>query len=201
MVLCGIIKQVSIKKLNLKRITRRDRWHCTIKEAAKKANVSKPTIYHWIDERGLKAFRYKKGMTLINLKSLKKVMKMMEEKNQGGRPESFTPKKIEMLRHAFAIGCTDEEACAYADVPTSTLYFYQKRHPEFKEEKERLKKKPILKAKNTVVKELDDLSNAQWYLERKSDFAKKSHTDITSKGESINLVWGEHDQEEQKNNT
>lgn len=83
------------------------------------------------------------------------------------RPTIMTPEILVLLRQAFAIGCSDEEACAYAKIGTSTFYEYQKRHPEFQEEKEELKKQPILKAKNTIVQSLNDPKNAQWYLERK----------------------------------
>lgn len=92
------------------------------------------------------------------------------------RPTKMTPEIIERLRHAFAIGATDEEACAYARIGTSTLYDYQNKHPEFTEEKEDLKKDPILKAKHTVVKALGRSKDAQWYLERKlkNEFSQRS---------------------------
>lgn len=83
------------------------------------------------------------------------------------RPSVMTTNILERLRQAFAIGCSDEEAVAYAKIGISTLYDYQREHPEFSEEKEELKKAPILKAKNVVVKSLDDVNNAKWYLERK----------------------------------
>ena len=88
-----------------------------------------------------------------------------------GRPKVTTPKIIEKLTHAFAIGATDEEACSYADISPATLYNYQIEHPEFLEEKDRLKLKPILKAKNNIILALEDkekgLDTAKWYLERK----------------------------------
>jgi type IV pilus biogenesis protein CpaD/CtpE len=84
-----------------------------------------------------------------------------------GRPEVIQQEILLLLKQAFAIGCSDEEACAYAKIPTSTFYDYQKRHPEFSEEKDRLKQEPILKAKHTIVKSLTDVKDAQWYLERK----------------------------------
>jgi len=72
-----------------------------------------------------------------------------------GRPTVMTTEIIERLRHAFAIGATDEEACSYANIGTTTLYDYQKLNPEFAEEKESLKKKPILKAKNNVIQAME----------------------------------------------
>ncbi len=84
-----------------------------------------------------------------------------------GRPNIITPEIIAKLEEVFAIGGTDEEACFYADIGKSTLYNYQQEHPEFVERKEALKERPILKARQTIVKSLDEADNAKWYLERK----------------------------------
>ena len=98
-----------------------------------------------------------------------------------GRPEVIQQEILLLLKQAFAIGCSDEEACAYAKIPTSTFYDYQKRHPEFSEEKERLKQEPILKAKHTIVKSLDQDKNAQWYLERKLKNEFSLRSELTGK--------------------
>ncbi len=92
------------------------------------------------------------------------------------RPTKITPEILERLRHAFAIGCTDEEASAYADIATSTLYEYLKKNQEFSEERNDLKKKPVLKAKETIVRGLNKPNIAQWYLERKlkDEFSQRS---------------------------
>lgn len=99
----------------------------------------------------------------------------------------MTPEILERLRQAFAIGCTDEEACAYAKISTSTLYEYQKDNHEFVEEKERLKKEPILKAKHTVVQSLNDVKDAQWYLERKSRDEFSPRQEVKSDSTNTNL--------------
>lgn len=71
---------------------------------------------------------------------------------------------------------TDEEACFYADIAEATLYNYQNRHPEFVERKKRLKKRPILEARQAIIKAINDPINARWYLERKckKEFAERS---------------------------
>lgn len=79
----------------------------------------------------------------------------------------MTEATVKKLEEVFAIGGTDEEACFYADISKQTLYDYQKLKPEFIDRKEALKAKPILKARQTIVRGLDDAKNAQWYLERK----------------------------------
>lgn len=84
-----------------------------------------------------------------------------------GRPTVMTEDVLHKLEEAFALGCTDLEACLYADISKTVLYNYQKEHPEFVERKEELKEKPVLKARTTVVKSLDDPNHAFKYLERK----------------------------------
>lgn len=93
-----------------------------------------------------------------------------------GRPTVMTPDVLHKLEEAFAIGCSDSEACSYADIAMSTLYSYQEKNPSFSERKEQLKEKPILKAKNTIVKALNEPEHAKWYLERKkkNEFAQRS---------------------------
>lgn len=88
-------------------------------------------------------------------------------KKSAGRPTVMTEATVKKLEEVFAIGGTDEEACFYADISKQTLYDYQKLKPEFIDRKEALKAKPILKARQTIVRGLDDSKNAQWYLERK----------------------------------
>lgn len=98
-----------------------------------------------------------------------------------GRPEIIEGPILQKLIDAFSLGCTDEEACIYVDINMSTLYNYQERHPEFVERKKLLKQRPFLKARNTVVKSLDDPDHAEWYLERKGrdEFGVKAKIDYT----------------------
>lgn len=94
---------------------------------------------------------------------------MSTGKNKRGRPNAVTPKKLALLLHAFDIGSTDEEACASAQISTSTLYNYQTDNPDFLEEKETRKLKPVLLAREIIFNALSsgDVAIAKWYLERK----------------------------------
>jgi len=75
---------------------------------------------------------------------------------------------LQKLNEAFAFGCTDEEACYYAQIGKSTLYNYQKEHPEFLEQKEALKQRPILLARQEVINGLKGNPElALKFLERK----------------------------------
>lgn len=93
-----------------------------------------------------------------------------------GRPTIMTPETVKRLEDAFALGCTDEEACLYADIGTSTLYNFQNSCPDFVERKNELKQRPFLKARQTILKNLDNPEMAKWYMERKkkNEFAQRT---------------------------
>ena len=94
---------------------------------------------------------------------------------------------LSKLEEAFAQGCTDEEACIYADISLSALYRYEEEHLEFRERKQLLKQKPILLARTEVVKGIEgDKEFALKFLERrkKSEFAPHS-TSIVDDGKGI----------------
>lgn len=84
-----------------------------------------------------------------------------------GRPTVMTPEVLAKLEEVFALGGSDEEACFYADISTSSLYKYQQEYPDFTERKERLKETPVLKARRTVINSLDKPEHAFKFLERK----------------------------------
>ena len=91
-----------------------------------------------------------------------------------GRDQKEVLRKLE---EAFAIGCTNREACLYADITEIMYYNYIKARPELTERFTILKEKPILKARSTVVKGLDQPEHAKWYLSRKSpEFREKSES-------------------------
>lgn len=90
------------------------------------------------------------------------------------RPTVMTELVLDKLRQAFLIGATNAEAAGYAGISVKTLYNYIENQPDFLQQIEAWKNEPILKAKTTVVRSLDEAKNAQWYLERKAaDFKPK----------------------------
>lgn len=104
------------------------------------------------------------------------------------RPTVMTPEVIAKLEEAFAWGCSDVEACLWADIATKTLYVYQEKNPEFTQRKAELKETPILLARKSVVTKLkNDPRLSMDYLSRKKkeEFSTKSETDITSGGEKL----------------
>lgn len=84
-----------------------------------------------------------------------------------GKPTVMTTETLAKLRQAFLMGCCDREACLYAEIGLQTLYDYQKRNPEYSEQKRAFKTHPILKARKTVFDNLGEVKTAQWYLEKK----------------------------------
>lgn len=84
-----------------------------------------------------------------------------------GRPSKMTSEVVGKLEEAFAIGASINEACMYADINKSTYFDWIKKNPHFSNRVEALQLKPTLKARQTVVKALDDPVMALKYLERK----------------------------------
>ncbi len=114
-----------------------------------------------------------------NIKKARKKRSKASYKNVGrkmfdGKSEE---KVVTQLESAFTIGCTDMEACAYADISKQALYRYEEKHIEFRERKHILKENPAMIARKTIVANLDsNVDTAFKYLERKkkAEFAPHS---------------------------
>ena len=115
----------------------------------------------------------------------------MDTKNPVGRPTVMTPETLAKLEHAFLLGCTDLEACFYADISQDALYDYQRANPEYTKRKEQLKQNPIFLARTSVVDGVQkDADLALKYLERKlkNEFSLKSEIDQNIGGQASNPV-------------
>lgn len=94
----------------------------------------------------------------------------------------FTQATIKKLEEAFALDATVGEACYYADISCATYYIWIEKNPELLEKFNRLREKPVLIARQTVVKALQtDSDIALKYLERKkrNEFATRTETEET----------------------
>ena len=101
----------------------------------------------------------------------------------------FTESTIRKLEEAFAIDASVKEACYYADISTDTYYRWIKEYPELSDKFERLREKPVLKARQTVVKSLDNPDYAFKYLERKKKDEFSLRSELTGKdGKDFNLL-------------
>ena len=112
-----------------------------------------------------------------------------EDKYLGGRPKKINQDILGKLKEAFLIGCTDEEACFYANINPDTMYEFQKTHSWFSEWKDALKDNPTIQARKTLFGSLSVDKNAQWYLERKKKKEFSPRSEITD-GEGNPVVVG-----------
>lgn len=105
------------------------------------------------------------------------------KKNPEGKQKSpkLTEDTIRKLEEAFAIDASVKEACYYADISTDTYYRWIKEFPELSDKLERLREKPVLKARQTVVKSLDNPDYAFKYLERKKKDEFSPRHELTGK--------------------
>jgi len=86
--------------------------------------------------------------------------------------------KVNLLRQAFAMDTTIEEAVFFAGISKQTLYDWYKEEPGLKEKLDELRHSPVLKARQTVIEAIEkDKETAKWYLEKKKkdEFGKESN--------------------------
>jgi len=107
--------------------------------------------------------------------------------NKDGKYTKLTDDTIKRLEEVFSLDASIAEACFYANISTQTYYNWIKDEPAMKERFDALREKPVLKARQTVVKSLDDPDNAFKYLERKrkKEFSLRTEQDITFNGKVI----------------
>lgn len=120
-----------------------------------------------------------------------KKKKAKKKKSNAGRPKKITKLVLKKLEEAFALGCSDVEACFFADISHQTLYNYQKKNPEFIERKEALKKQPIFKARKGVVDSLGKDPTGKFDLEflksTTDDYNPKKKIEVEDKREDETL--------------
>lgn len=84
-----------------------------------------------------------------------------------GRPTVKSDEINRKIEEAAALGSSIDEIAFYAGIHRATLYRWMEEDEELKDRIHELQNKPILKARQTLVKALDQPQHAQWYLERK----------------------------------
>lgn len=119
---------------------------------------------------------------------------IVEVENQrqkiAGRPTVFTKVALSKLKQAFLLGCSDKEACFYADISRPAFYRYSKENLEFRDEKERLKTNLTIIARIAIMKGLSNPRIALRYLEKKlpEEFGLRQKARINAKPEPIPLI-------------
>lgn len=84
-----------------------------------------------------------------------------------GRPTVRNEEVNRKIEEAAAIGASIEEIAMYSGVWPSTIYRWMEEDSELKERIKELQERPIMKARQTIVKALDDPNHAFKYLEKK----------------------------------
>lgn len=108
-----------------------------------------------------------------------------------GRPTKMDALTVKKLEEAFALGCTDLEACLYADISKQTLYNYQDLNPEFIDRKEKLKENPVLLARQSVINGMQEDSKLAFdYLKNKKseEFSTKQKIDADVTVSFLDLI-------------
>jgi len=102
----------------------------------------------------------------------------------------MTSEVVVKLEHAFAIDATVTEACSYADISCDAFYAWLKKNPEFRDRMEQLRDRPILAARQTIVKAAGSTPQyALEYLKRKRRKEFGDSHDVTSGGKPINISF------------
>lgn len=100
----------------------------------------------------------------------------------------MTSDTLAKLQQAYAFGASDLEACAYADVHQATLYRFLKENQDFRDLRDRLKERPTLLARQTVVQAIRTDPNLAFnFLTRKQrrEFSERIETDVTTADQPI----------------
>lgn len=104
-------------------------------------------------------------------------------RSHAGRPTVMTDEVIAKLEQVFAMDGTIQEAIYFAGISKDSYYDFLKLNPEYSERFEALRNKPVLLARQTVVKKLsENYSNAMDYLSRKAKKEFSQRTEVTGAG-------------------
>ncbi|MCC7571572.1 hypothetical protein KO465_09690 [Candidatus Micrarchaeota archaeon] len=104
------------------------------------------------------------------------------------RPTKLNNITVKKLEDAFIVGATVLEACFNANISKQTYYNWIEENPELLDRFELLKQSPILKARQTVVKALEnDPKIAMRFLEKKlkGEFGNKDSEDSRDSKEIV----------------
>ena len=102
-----------------------------------------------------------------------------------GRPTVDTPETRRKIEEAAAIDASVEEIAFYADISRDSFYEIMKKDKAFSDRVEALRNRPIMKARQTIVKSLEDPNYAFKYLEKKRKTEFGNALDITTGGDKL----------------
>lgn len=106
--------------------------------------------------------------------------KASKPKSPAGRKSVFTAEVIRKIEEVAALDGSVEEMAFYAGIHRDTIYKKFKSDPAFFDRIEGLRLRPVLKARQTVVKTLEhSYGNAMDYLSRKRKVEFSPRTELT----------------------
>lgn len=98
-------------------------------------------------------------------------------------PSKLTPEIIVKLEEVAELDGSVAEMASYCDVSRETIYQWLKKDKKLSDRIERLRERPILKARRTINKKMEDsYANAMDYAKRKrkKEFGDSSTVEITT---------------------
>jgi hypothetical protein len=105
-----------------------------------------------------------------------------------GRPTEKTEEVIRKIEEAAAMDCSVEEMASFAGIHRATLYRWIDEDEELKDRISELKLKPFLKARQTIIKSLENPQHAFEYMKRKNKKEFGDNVDVTTGGEALQPV-------------
>ena len=102
--------------------------------------------------------------------------------NEDGKYTKMDDLTVKKLEEAFAIDSSIEEACFYAGITRQTYYNWIDKNEAMKERFDGLRQKPFLKARQTIINNLDSPKYALAYMERKrpDEFGNRANINLTN---------------------
>lgn len=105
--------------------------------------------------------------------------------SNAGRNTKLTEEVRRKIEEAAALDASMEEIAFYAGVHRATLYQWVADDKELHDRIQELRERPILKARQTITKALDDPNHAFKYLERKKRKEFGANVDLTTDGKEL----------------
>lgn len=107
--------------------------------------------------------------------------------NSQGKFTKLTDDVVKKLEEIFLLDGTVEEACFFAGISKQTLYNWYKDNPKMQERMDALRNEPFLKARRTIVKNLENPQYAFEYMKRKKKDEFSERAELTAKdGKDLN---------------
>ena len=107
--------------------------------------------------------------------------------NSRGKFTKLTDDIVKKLEEIFLLDGTVEEACFFAGISKQTLYNWFKDNPKMQERMDALRNEPFLKARRTIVKNLENPQYAFEYMKRKKKDEFSERAELTGKeGKDLN---------------